>query len=284
MILYRKEPYPLQMKNIILLDDSKSEGVIYVSKNTYDQALILYNRFDGNVSRIQSSLISNATSGWSDVPGLADVITDMSESMPMPLNALAPFLMYCSKNYDITWNVENREQTYGVLHQYSQLIDFNAVTLVPTEIRNQVTFPTAILKQYEASWDDICSTLKEKVVQVPTQVVQQVVSAPTPVPVVQQAPVVAEAKPVEKVEEAKNDNADDSEEEEEMSPFQRRMMELAAKTKADREKHLEEEKNRAKNEPAKPSTPVKTEPAPQVLGQQQDRAKEANEVLDEFDC
>ena len=44
MILYRKEPYPIQMKNVMLLDDTKSGGVVYVNKNTYDQALLLSGR------------------------------------------------------------------------------------------------------------------------------------------------------------------------------------------------------------------------------------------------
>ena len=190
MILYRKEPYPLQMKNIMLLDDVKSGGVVYVNKATYDQALMLHSRFDGNVQRVADTIKSKKTEVYITIPNLPKVIETMGKTMPEPLNILAPFLMLCANNAGIEWNVEDREMVYGILHQYSQLIDFNAMTLVPAEVRANVQFPTSLLKQYKVSWEDLCSTLEDKVVLAPKKVIQevkveqpaQVVPTPAPQP------------------------------------------------------------------------------------------------------
>lgn len=188
MILYRKEPYPLQMKNIMLLDDVKSGGVVYVNKATYDQALMLHSRFDGNVQRVADTIKSKKTEVYITIPNLPKVIETMGKTMPEPLNILAPFLMLCANNAGIEWNVEDREMVYGILHQYSQLIDFNAMTLVPAEVRANVQFPTSLLKQYKVSWEDLCSTLEDKVVLAPKTVIQEVKVeqpaqvAPTPAP------------------------------------------------------------------------------------------------------
>lgn len=195
MILYRKEPYPLQMKNIMLLDDIKSGGVVYVNKATYDQALMLHSRFDGNVQRVADTIKSKKTEVYITIPNLPKVIETMGKTMPEPLNILAPFLMLCANNAGIEWDVEDREMVYGILHQYSQLIDFNAMTLVPAEVRANVQFPTSLLKQYKVSWEDLCSTLEDKVVLAPKTVIQEVKVeqpvqvAPTPVPVQASQPV-----------------------------------------------------------------------------------------------
>lgn len=279
MILYRKEPYPLQMKNIMLLDDAKSGGVVYVSKTTYDQALMLHSRFDGNVQRVIDTLKSKKTEAYIAIPGLPNVINTMGKTMPEPLNILAPFLMLCTQNQGIEWNENDRELAYGILHQYSQLIDFNAMTLVPAEVRANVVIPTALLKQYQVSWDDICSTLEDKIVTVPKQVVTQTVVQPTPVV---EARPVEQPKPASPVQPAVAQSTSAQpqpakEEEPELSPLEKKL--LAIRQQAEKRN---EEINKKAAEAPKPrtATPVTK---PTTTTEQKAEAKAANAVLDEYD-
>lgn len=257
MILYRKEPYPLQMKNIMLLDDVKSGGVVYVNKATYDQALMLHSRFDGNVQRVADTIKSKKTEVYVTIPNLPKVIETMGKTMPEPLNILAPFLMLCANNTGIEWNVEDREMVYGILHQYSQLIDFNAMTLVPAEVRANVQFPTSLLKQYKVSWEDLCSTLEDKVVLAPKTMIQevkveqpvQVAPASTPVPqpaqqtpTPQPAPV---ATPTPQPTQPKT-------EEKPLSPLEKKLLEIK-KQSEERDKAI----NKKAAEPPKPTPAAK---------------------------
>lgn len=273
MILYRKEPYPLQMKNIMLLDDTKSGGVIYVNKATYDQALMLYSRFDGNVKRVTDTIKSKKTEVYITVPNLPNVIEAMGKTMPEPLNVLAPFLMLCANNEGLEWNVEDREMAYGILHQYSQLIDFNAMTLVPAEVRANIQFPTSLLKQYKVSWDDLCSTLEDKVMLAPKTIVQEVrveqpvqVAAPTPDPV-QQAPITApspapaQSAPVQQTPTAQPATAKEAEKP--LSPLEKKLLEIKKQAeerdKAINKKAAETPKPTPAAKPATTTTAAKKE-------------------------
>lgn len=285
MILYRKEPYPLQMKNIMLLDDIKSGGVVYVNKETYDQALMLYSRFDGDYKRVINTINCKKTEAYVATPGLPKLIDNMATSMPAPINILAPFLIYCTQNQGIEWNSEDREMAYGILHQYSQMINFDAITQVPAEVRLQVSFPTTLLKQYKTSWDDLCSTLKDTVVMgsltqpvQPTPVVAPTVQptptatsvTPTPQPAV---PVTPTPQPTAPTPTAP------AEPEKPVDEFEQKMKALAEKMKNDRAKHEEDMKKKKVATPTPASAPKTT--APTSTGAND--AKECNSILDEFD-
>lgn len=278
MILYRKEPYPLQMKNIMLLDDVKSGGVVYVNKATYDQALMLHSRFDGNVQRVADTIKSKKTEVYITIPNLPKVIETMGKTMPEPLNILAPFLMLCANNTGIEWNVEDREMVYGILHQYSQLIDFNAMTLVPAEVRANVQFPTSLLKQYKVSWEDLCSTLEDKVVLAPKTMIQevkveqpvQVAPASTPVPqpaqqtpTPQPAPV---ATPTPQPTQPKT-------EEKPLSPLEKKLLEI---------KKQSEERDKAINKKAA-ETPKPTPAAKPDMPAAKKEAEVNTSLLNEYD-
>lgn len=283
MILYRKEPYPLQMKNIMLLDDAKSGGVVYVNKATYDQALMLYSRFDGNVKRVTDTIKSKKTEIYITVPNLPNVIETMGKTMPEPLNVLAPFLMLCANNEGLEWNVDDREMVYGILHQYSQLIDFNAMTLVPAEVRANIQFPTSLLKQYKVSWDDLCSTLEDKVMLASKTVVQEVrveqpvqVAAPAPVqqtPAVAPNPTPAQPAPVQQA--PTTHPAPAKEAEKPLSPLEKKLMEI---------KKQAEERDKAINKKAA-ETPKPTPAAkPATITTAAKKEAETNsQLLNEYD-
>lgn len=167
MILYRTEPYPIQMRNIMLLDDIESGGVIYVNKDTYDQALLLSGRMDGDPQRVLTTIKLPKMEVYRTIPGLKGLMENMMKTMPKPINMLAPFLIFCYQNQGIEWKADDREMAYGILHQFSQLVDFNNITLVPAEVRSNLSLPTALIKQYKASWDELCSSLEDKILMEP---------------------------------------------------------------------------------------------------------------------
>lgn len=168
MIIYRNEPYPIQMRNIILLDDIESGGVLYVNKDTYDQALLLSGRLDGDPARVLSILKTPKNEVYRTMIGLKGLMDTMMQTMPKPLNMLAPFLIFCYQNQGIEWDAKNRVMAYGILHQFSQLVDFNTITLVPAEVRSNLSLPTIMINQYQASWDDLCKSLEDKLVTIST--------------------------------------------------------------------------------------------------------------------
>ena len=169
MILYKKEPFPLQMKNIMLIDDPTTGGCVYLSKQTYDQAIILHNRLDGDPKRVLNMLLGPKFMNYGSIPGMTKALNFAMENMPEPINCLAPFLLYCIDNKGIDWENITIETVYGILHMFSQLVDFNAITLVPVEVRANMSLPTAIVLQYKVAWDDLCSSLKDKVVMTTTK-------------------------------------------------------------------------------------------------------------------
>ena len=286
MILYRKEPYPLQMRNIMLLDDDKSGGVVYVNKNTYDQAIMLSSRLNGDPKRVLDILKSPKTEAYRAILGLKGLVDEMMSSMPKPLNMLAPFLVFCTQNQGMEWKADDRELAYGILHQYSQLTDFNQITLVPVEVRNNITIPTTILKSYQTSWDDLCSTLQEKVVM---SYAQPVVGNSVPVttsapaaaaPVIQTAPAV-QTSPAPIAASAPAPAENDMEAR--IRAFQEKMArESEEEEKALKDKLAKRSSGSAKvEEQPKPTTAKVAEEAPKDNSSAE--KDKANSVLDEFD-
>lgn len=278
MILYRKEPYPIQMKNVMLLDDVKSGGVVYVNKTTYDQALLLSGRLDGDPKRVLDILKSPKNEIYRTMLGLKGLMEEMMSSMPKPVNMLAPFLIFCTQNQGIEWDANNREFGYGILHQFSQLVDFNAITLVPTEVRNNITVATTVLKEYQTSWDDLCSSLKDNVVLGAVQPVTQMVApvqpvipqAPvTPAPVTQSAPTpVAAPTPVP----TPAPTSGEMSMEDKIKAFQEKMAREAEEEKKEREAKAAKRKAASDAKPATSSTASKSS-----------EAQAASAVLDEYD-
>ena len=193
--------------------------------------------------------------------------------MPKPINMLAPFLIFCVQNQGIEWDANDREFGYGILHQYSQLVDFNAITLVPAEVRNNIIVATSVLKEYRTSWDDLCSSLKDNVVlgSVAQPVIQQVqvapqpVAAPTPVAQPASTPTPAPAPAPASGEMSMEDK---------IKAFQEKM---AREAEADK-KEREAKAAKRKAAEAKPVTAATT-----TTGAPKAEASAASAVLDEYD-
>lgn len=259
MILYRKEPIPLQMRNIMLLDDDTTGGVVYVNKQTYDQALLLHGRFDGDPNRVINTIKGKGTETYVVNVELRGLVENMMKAMPKPLNMLAPFIILATQNKNIEWKADDLIMGYGILHQFSQLIDFNATTLVPAEVRNNLSLPTIILMQYEASWDELCSTLKDRVVNIKNDSVKNEEHV---------------AKPKSSNEVSKEVIKEELEDDEEVEDDGIDWDALNAR--------LEEIKNAPPEKPLSINTTPAPEPTP-VITANKSEAEASSSVLDEFD-
>lgn len=168
MIIYRKKPFNCQMKNMLLLDAGLTDGCVYVSKDTYDQAISMMITYNNDKTRLEQ-IMNPSMPGWRNEPGLYDVFSKAFEKMPKPLNMLAIFLGYASES-GINWKEEDpeivAEQTYGALHMLSQFLDFNNTINVPAEVRTKIHVPKHIMMNYKESWDQLCSTLEDLVMPV----------------------------------------------------------------------------------------------------------------------
>ena len=63
-----------------MLDDISTGGVVYVDKLTYDQAVMLYGRHEGDVNAVMR-VIKPADDSWKDVPGLYELMKKFKEML-----------------------------------------------------------------------------------------------------------------------------------------------------------------------------------------------------------
>lgn len=287
MILYRKEPVPLLMRNMMMLDDVESGGVLYVSKATYDQAVLISSRFDGDCNAVWSTLKDSKVT-YSEIPGFMDFLKNYKEKAPEPLNILAGFLGLVAQTKGVDFKEMTLVDAYGFLHSISQMIDFNALSVVPKEVRAKVDIPKVILTSYELSWNEICATLEDHtVLHYSTQpIVQQVpvVTVPT-VQVVEEkkeeAPKVevttTKVETPVKEEPVKVETKEEVKEEPEEDDFFARLAKAANKAGDKMKKEIADSKKSDK--PAPVATPV----APKAEPINPTEAKEALDVLSEYD-
>ena len=118
-------------------------GFIYLSRNVYDQAVILNDRFENDYTIIRNML------GVSDLQNAA--IEYFGEVAPEPLNILAPFLGLVT---DVELE-QDIEELCGVLHQMAATINFCSFIRVPKEVRADVSFTGNFIRKYKDSWDSI---------------------------------------------------------------------------------------------------------------------------------
>lgn len=173
MILYTESPIPVMMQNLILLDEPTTHGCIYVSKATYDQALLLWGRFDGDVNNLMR-FTQRDSDAWKNVLWIQPAMRWIKEHAPEPLNMLAPTFKMLSNLTNLTDEDLNPKLIYGLLHILSQAMDFNLNYIASSEVRAQIKIPAAILMSYEKSWEGIISPLKENLL---TQFVSELASA-----------------------------------------------------------------------------------------------------------
>lgn len=197
MIIYSKEPLNVMMKNILLLDDPFTSGYVYVSKETFEQALSLKITYNDDVSRVRATISGKGMLNWAANKVISHVVDLCATNFCAPINMLAPYLAY-THAIGIDWPESDEEivsMAYGVLHQMSQFINFYGVSLMPAAGKADIMIPKNIIMAYEDSWKAQLDSLDKCVVAVPvyvngaTPVVQTAVPAVT-IPVQTTAPVL----------------------------------------------------------------------------------------------
>lgn len=145
MIIFKEKAISVAQENCIMLEVGEGNGFVYLSKSTYDQALLLNDRLEGELSYLKKVLIGDATKHES-------AILYFYENAPEPLNILAPFLGLVKADVELEKNIRS---LCGVLHEMSMAIDFNEFSKVPASVRADVEFGKSAIKKYEQSWADM---------------------------------------------------------------------------------------------------------------------------------
>lgn len=175
MIIYRQKPFNCKMKNIIVLDTSVG-GCIYVSKETYEQALSIAITFSKDKNRVEKAL-GKMADGWMIIPGMYTAYNKVFDLLPKPLNMLAIFIAL-SMDSGIDWKIEGEElleTTCGVLHTISQFADFYSILITPNDARQKLEIPKHVYQGYHDSWESLTGTLEDNVVAVSTDEVNKIV-------------------------------------------------------------------------------------------------------------
>lgn len=143
MILYKTKPLSIAQENTIMLETDDGSAFIYLSKSTYDQALLLSDRFEGELSYLKKTVLDGE--GTND-----EAILYFFENAPEPINILAPYIGLIKVDLP-----SDLRELCGALHMISMSIDFNEFTKVPAGVRKEVSFTKNTIRRFEQSWKDI---------------------------------------------------------------------------------------------------------------------------------
>lgn len=144
MIYHSDEKIDVWQKNVMMLDLEDDMGYLYVTRNTYDQAVILNDRFGHSSSALRERL------GGPDTQN--DIVEFMSSILPEPISILAPF--YHLIGSEVEFDVDNVHQIIGALSYMSMNIDFNGFLKVPHEVRASLSYTKSILFDFLPSYED----------------------------------------------------------------------------------------------------------------------------------
>ena len=212
MIIYSKEPLNVQMLNLLLLEDTATGGYVYVNKEVFQQAVSLALTYDNNHDRIIERIKVAKVGAYFMNKPLMDTINYFKNNAPEPLGVLANYLIYLSgSSIELTDDMEqNMVKAYGVLHMYSNFIDFYRYSLASEQVRTTLDLPAHVLNSYESSWEDLVGSLADKVVLEREVQVKEIVtrvfvdgtpyapieSAQVPIPVAPVATPIAQPVPI----------------------------------------------------------------------------------------
>lgn len=146
-------PLSIQMTNTIVLEDEVDGGFVYVNKDTYDQARDIFARFDGDCGTIWKQMVG--TFNKDAHKELFEVMQKWRKTVPEPLHVLMWVFINLQDTKGIKWDAVSKEDMYGFMHELSMMMDLNAMTLVPAEVRARVKVPSSMLLAYKDSWDSI---------------------------------------------------------------------------------------------------------------------------------
>ena len=144
MIIYSKERLVPTDVNMMVLSTKNADGYFYVHRALYDQAVIIYDLYGDDLSKLCCELTGS-------VAMRADV-KEFIDNTPIPIKALGPFLNLVKE--PLTEFVD----MVGAIHVMSGPINFRKTLQIPKEMRNTASFSISIKEEYELSWDRFFQT------------------------------------------------------------------------------------------------------------------------------
>lgn len=255
MILLRSENLYVQQPNVIMLENKveDEDKYFYVSFDTYNAALKLSDRFDGDVHHIAKLINRDCHK---------EQVEFFFNNAPEPIDILAPFIALADEDIELTNDIE---LLTGVLHQVSMMIDFNNYTQVNEELRSSVTLTKSMVRAYKQSWENITMKIRVSDIDVdniPATLIKKIVEEVFG-GITLQAPTVVAGTPMQVVEPV----ADEEEEEEDI---------FAILDKAFEEQKKKEEAEADSNSVPSVSTPAAASEPVKVV-------EEAAEPVEEVD-
>lgn len=122
-------------------DDGSLSGFIYVSRVVYDDAVTLYDRFEGDFEAVASKIAKDVK--------IPDSLTDVLDLMPSPIDILVPYVLLCKDGMpNITL-----ESVCGALTVMSRSISFRNFIVIPEAVRAGVSFTRFALSSYKDIWN-----------------------------------------------------------------------------------------------------------------------------------
>ena len=113
----------------------------YVYRSLYDECVILHDQY------------ADMLPSYYKLLGVSDehkkVCEKFAETVPEPLNILAPFLSLVTKCEEMTELVD----MCGALSAMSMSLSFRRMMKVPAEIRRSVRFSLSVREEYRIQWD-----------------------------------------------------------------------------------------------------------------------------------
>lgn len=231
MILYREGQINFLQQECFGLEFDDSDAMLYVSKGTYSQAILLNDRFEGEISALSSKL---------EIPAeRKSIVKFFYDNAPEPISILAPFLGLVKEEIELH---EDMRELCGILHQMSMAIDFDNFVKVPADVRADVSFGKKMLFGYEQAWRELEMKIKVADIDfenVPLDVIKtlirEIVSELGPIQTVTSGVKVVNTYATEEVDDVEESRTEEEEIDDIWAIFDAGMKESA-------EKHKEENK------------------------------------------
>lgn len=153
MLFYTKNKVDLMQQNVIVIEDiitdtndegeeeQVTEGYIVTSKDVYDAAVILSERYAGSVQNLERKVMSTRHQ---------DIVNFFSVRAPKPINMLAPFLHLAEDGVKMRKDVRD---LCGYLHVITSGMDVLAYVSVPEDVRIATAFSPVTLGRFEEMWE-----------------------------------------------------------------------------------------------------------------------------------
>lgn len=201
------------LPNVIQLYDPEDKAVVLVSKDVYDQCLLLSAKFNGDAKPVKEACKSATTNALVNVPGAQEFTSLLQSPIPKPLDILLPALYLFPDIPGMSFEGMARKDFYLLMNQLTLMIDFYAFCTTPEQFRKQFSMPYHLLANLDAVEAELLErvTFKEPVyfnqpaqpaqpqISMQAQTVPQIGYSTEPVqtstPVVESTPEVKESEP-----------------------------------------------------------------------------------------